>query len=110
MTGPILFTARMILRPLSDEDFEPWCAFHSDEVTMRHLGGVRDRSTAWRGLCTMAGAWQVVSGFSMFSCVERTPAAESDASARGGPRVARQRSRLRRRARLARQGLPPFDR
>ena len=70
MTGPILFTERLILRPLSGEDFEPWCAFHADAVTMRHLGGVQDRSTAWRGLCTMAGAWQI-RGFSMFALIER---------------------------------------
>ena len=70
MNGPILFTERMVLRPLSGEDAEGWYAFHDDAVTMRHLGGVQNRSVAWRGLCTMAGAW-AISGFSMFSLIER---------------------------------------
>lgn len=70
MSGPILFTPRLILRPLTGEDFEPWAAFHADEAVMRFLGGVQERATAWRGLCAMAGAWSV-RGFSMFSVIER---------------------------------------
>lgn len=70
MDGPVLFTERMVLRPLSAEDAEPWYAFHADPVTMRHLGGVQPRGVAWRGLCTMAGAWPI-RGFSMFSLIER---------------------------------------
>ena len=70
MSGPILFTERLILRPLNGEDFEPWAAFQADPETMRFLGGVQDRSSAWRSLCTMAGAWSV-RGFSMFALIER---------------------------------------
>ena len=70
VNGPILFTERLILRPLAAEDAEGWYAFNADPVTMRHLGGVQDRSTAWRSLCIMAGAWQI-RGFSMFSLIER---------------------------------------
>ena len=70
VNGPILFTERLILRPLAGEDAEGWYAFNADPVTMRHLGGVQDRSTAWRSLCIMAGAWQI-RGFSMFSLIER---------------------------------------
>jgi RimJ/RimL family protein N-acetyltransferase len=66
----VLTTERLILRPLGGEDLEPWVAFHADPVTMRFLGGPRSRSEAWRGLCTMAGAW-AINGFSMFSVIER---------------------------------------
>ena len=68
--APVLFTERMVLRPLSADDAEAWYAFHADEATMRHLGGVQSRGMAWRGLCAMAGAW-TINGFSMFSLIER---------------------------------------
>ena len=70
MTGPVLFTRNLILRPLNGDDFESWAAFHSDEETMRYIGGPQSRFVAWRSLCTMAGAW-AVRGFSMFSMIER---------------------------------------
>ncbi|KQU53008.1 acetyltransferase [Sphingomonas sp. Leaf339] len=70
MTGPILFTPRLILRPLAAEDWEPWAAFHAEEETMRFLGGVQPRGVAWRSLCGMAGAW-TIRGFSMFSVILR---------------------------------------
>ncbi|MGH6612883.1 GNAT family N-acetyltransferase [Sphingomonas sp.] len=70
MSLPVLFTERLILRPLAAEDFEDWARFHADETVMRFLGGVVPRSVAWRGLCAMAGAWSI-RGFSMFSQVER---------------------------------------
>jgi RimJ/RimL family protein N-acetyltransferase len=66
----ILETQRLILRPPIAEDFEPWAAFSGDEETMRHLGGVQGRSAAWRGICTMTGAW-AIRGFSMFSVIEK---------------------------------------
>lgn len=70
MSGPILFTERLILRPVAAADLESWIRFHADDRTMRFLGGVQPRSIAWRGLCTMAGAWDI-RGFSMFSLIER---------------------------------------
>jgi RimJ/RimL family protein N-acetyltransferase len=69
--APILETDRLILRAPSAEDLEPWVAFASDAETMRHLGGVQARSVAWRGLCSVVGAWSV-RGFSMFSVVEKS--------------------------------------
>jgi RimJ/RimL family protein N-acetyltransferase len=68
--GPILFTPRLMLRPLDGSDLEPWCAFVADPEQMQFLGGTKDRSAAWRSLCEMAGAWSV-RGFSMFSVIER---------------------------------------
>lgn len=70
MTGPILFTDRLILRPLSGADFDAWADFHADSETMRFLGGPQAREVSWRGLCAMAGAW-TIRGFSMFSLIER---------------------------------------
>lgn len=70
MTGPILLTERLMLRVPAAEDFEAWAEFHADDATMRFLGGVQPRATAWRGLCGMAGAWQI-RGYSMFSVIER---------------------------------------
>lgn len=71
MTLPILFTERLMLRPLNGEDFEAWAAFQADAETMRFLGGAQTRAEAWRSLCTMAGAWSV-RGYSMFALIERS--------------------------------------
>ena len=68
--GPTLETARLILRPTSGEDFEPWAAFSADEEASRFLGGPQPRETAWRMMCTMAGSW-VVRGFGMFSVIDK---------------------------------------
>ena len=37
---------------------------------MRFLGGVQDRSMAWRAMMTMAGSW-AIHGFGMFSVIEK---------------------------------------
>ncbi|KQS03252.1 acetyltransferase [Sphingomonas sp. Leaf357] len=68
---PVLHTERLILRPLSGEDLEDWVAFHADPVTMEFLGGVQERSAAWRGLCAMRGSWDIA-GFAMFALIERS--------------------------------------
>jgi RimJ/RimL family protein N-acetyltransferase len=65
-----LETERLVLRPPTAADFEAWTAFAGDEETMRHLGGVQARSVAWRGLCTVSGAW-TIEGFSMFSVIDK---------------------------------------
>lgn len=67
---PTLETDRLILRGPRAEDFEAWAAFAADEEVMRHIGGVQARPVAWRGMCSMVGAWQV-RGFSMFSVIEK---------------------------------------
>jgi RimJ/RimL family protein N-acetyltransferase len=68
--GPTLETARLILRPLAPEDFEPWAAMAADPEVTRHLGGVQPRSVAWRGFMTMAGAW-AMQGAANFSVIEK---------------------------------------
>jgi RimJ/RimL family protein N-acetyltransferase len=68
--GVILETERLILRPQIAEDFEPWAAMMADEVATLRLGGPQPRSVAWRGFCSVAGAWKLF-GYSMFSVVEK---------------------------------------
>src|SRR6202011_2050958 len=70
VSGPVIETERLILRPLEPQDFEPWAAFMADEVATRYLGGVQARSQAWRGFMSVAGAW-AMSGFAMFSVVDK---------------------------------------
>ena len=70
MTAPVLETERLVLRAPRAEDFEAWAGFAGDEETMSHLGGAQARAIAWRGICTMTGAWEI-RGFSMFSVVEK---------------------------------------
>lgn len=69
--SPTLETKRLILRLPEPRDFEPWAAFVADEEVQRHLGGVQDRSMAWRTMSGMAGGW-LTRGFSMFSVVEKS--------------------------------------
>jgi len=68
--GPQIETARLTLRPVAAEDFEPLAAMNSDPQVMEFLGGVQPRSVAWRAFLSMAGAW-TVQGFGMFSVIER---------------------------------------
>ncbi|HEY0925058.1 GNAT family N-acetyltransferase [Brevundimonas sp.] len=70
MTGPVLQTERLTLRPIAMEDFPRWAEMMADPEASRFLGGVQPAATAWRGFMTMAGAWSLT-GVSMFSVVER---------------------------------------
>jgi RimJ/RimL family protein N-acetyltransferase len=71
MTDAVIETERLILRPPVREDFAPWAAFLADAEVQFFLGGVQPAPIAWRGLCTMAGAWTLF-GFAMFSVVEKS--------------------------------------
>ena len=70
MTGPVLQTERLTLRPIALEDFPRWAEMMADPVASKFLGGVQPASTAWRGFMSMAGAWSLT-GVSMFSLIER---------------------------------------
>ncbi len=65
-----LETDRLLLRPPLAQDFDAWARFQADPVVTRHLGGVQDRSTAWRTFCTQGGAWALY-GFGMFTVIEK---------------------------------------
>lgn len=68
--GPTLETSRLILRPPVAEDFPCFCAFHSDEKVMAHLGGVTPDAVTWRVTRAIAGAW-ALDGFHMFSVLTK---------------------------------------
>ena len=70
MTGPVLRTERLILRPVAMEDFPRWAEMMADPEAARFLGGAQPAATAWRGFMTMAGAWSLT-GVSMFSVIDR---------------------------------------
>jgi RimJ/RimL family protein N-acetyltransferase len=70
LTGPVLETERLTLRPITLEDFPRWAEMMGDPEAARFLGGAQPASTAWRGFMTMAGAWSLT-GISMFSLIER---------------------------------------
>lgn len=71
MDGPVLQTARLILRPTRAEDLEGWAALMADPEAARFIGGVQPRLGAWRGMMSMAGCWSL-QGFGMFSLIERS--------------------------------------
>jgi RimJ/RimL family protein N-acetyltransferase len=63
-------TPRLLLRPVTLDDFDAWAEFMGDAESMKFLGGAQPRSSAWRALMTMAGAWHL-HGFAMFSVIEK---------------------------------------
>jgi RimJ/RimL family protein N-acetyltransferase len=71
MLGPTLETARLILRPPTLADFEAFAAFSADPRTAQFLGGTQPRSSAWRALATIVGAWSL-NGYAMFSYIEKS--------------------------------------
>jgi RimJ/RimL family protein N-acetyltransferase len=70
MIGPTLETARLILRPPAQEDFDGFVAMGSDPETMRYLGGVKPPDAIWRQMASLTGSW-VLLGFAMFSVIEK---------------------------------------
>lgn len=65
-----LETPRLILRLPRAEDFDAYADYMADPESAEFLGGAQARSAAWRGFTEIVGAWQV-SGFSMFSVIEK---------------------------------------
>jgi RimJ/RimL family protein N-acetyltransferase len=70
LTGPVLQTERLTLRPIAAEDFPRWAEMMADPEAAKFLGGAQPAATAWRGFMTMAGAWSLT-GIAMFSVIER---------------------------------------
>ncbi len=67
----VLETERLTLRPPIEADLDGFAALMADEQSARFIGGVQARSTAWRGMSSMAGSW-ALKGFGMFSVIERS--------------------------------------
>ena len=72
--GPTLETRRLVLRPTAAADLDGWAEMMADETAARHIGGTQSRAAAWRGMASVAGAW-ALSGFSMFSVIEKASGA-----------------------------------
>ncbi len=72
--GPTIETARLILRPPVAEDFDGFCAFHSDAAAMKHLGGTLTPPVVWRTMRSGVGAW-ALDGFHMFSVLDKATGA-----------------------------------
>ena len=70
MTGPVLETPRIILRPTQAEDFDGFVELMSDAEHVRFIGGAVPPSTTWRQMMTIAGSWQL-EGFAFFSVIEK---------------------------------------
>jgi RimJ/RimL family protein N-acetyltransferase len=70
MLGPTLETARLILRPPIQADFDGFATMASETETMRYIGGVASRDGAWRSMAVLTGAWALL-GYSMFSVIEK---------------------------------------
>ena len=70
MTGPILETERLILRPTAMEDFDRWADFQGDADTTQFIGGPKTPAETWRIMMTVAGAW-ALTGESFFSVIEK---------------------------------------
>lgn len=57
MIIPRLETGRLILRGLTQDDFEALAVIYADPDVMLFLGGVQERSDAWRSLGSHIGHW-----------------------------------------------------
>ncbi|HWA04067.1 MAG TPA: GNAT family N-acetyltransferase [Rhizomicrobium sp.] len=57
---PRLQTERLVLRAMTQEDFEPWAAFMADPDVARFLGGEpMSRADAWRSIASALGHWHL---------------------------------------------------
>jgi RimJ/RimL family protein N-acetyltransferase len=63
-------TPRLLLRIPRAEDLDAFAAMMADEEVARYIGGTAPRSTAWRALMGLIGAWHAY-GFAMFSVIEK---------------------------------------
>ncbi len=70
MSGPVLETSRLLLRPPLERDLDGWAALMADATAARFIGGSMERPVAWRGMAAMAGCW-TLRGYGMFSVLER---------------------------------------
>jgi RimJ/RimL family protein N-acetyltransferase len=66
----VIETERLVLRVPRATDLEGLVELMTDEEAARYLGKAQPPPVIWRGLAMMAGSW-VISGFGMFSVVEK---------------------------------------
>ncbi len=59
-------TARLLLRPMRQDDLDTFAGFATDEETMRYMGGVLSREDTWRQMAMLIGHWEL-KGFGSFA-------------------------------------------
>lgn len=70
-----LETDRLVLRQLTEADFDAYAELCADPDVMRFLGGkILSRPDAWRHLATMVGQWRL-RGFGAYAAVEKASGA-----------------------------------
>lgn len=68
----VLETPRLVLRPLTLDDFEDIAAMSADPAVMKHVGGQpQTREEAWGRFLRAAGCWPIL-GYGSFVVVERS--------------------------------------
>jgi RimJ/RimL family protein N-acetyltransferase len=68
---PTILTERLILRPLSLDDWEAYAAAWADPQMTAFIGGQpRDRTTSWAKFTSAAGLWPIV-GYGYWSFIDR---------------------------------------
>ena len=65
-----IITARLLMRPPRQDDFESWASFDGDADATRFFGGPKSRAVAWDDLAMAAGMWSL-RGCGLFSVIER---------------------------------------
>lgn len=71
MSGPVLETERLVLRPHVLSDFDDSFSLWSDPETVRHIGGrPATEEEVWRRLMRYAGFWSLL-GFGFWVARER---------------------------------------
>ncbi len=68
--SPVIETARLMLRPPTQDDFAFLAAFLADGEASHFIGGPQLPHMACRGMATTAGRW-ALKGFAMVSAIER---------------------------------------
>ena len=75
VNGPVIETARLILRPWRSDDIAPNTAMLSDPATARFIAAdgkpIASELAGWRNAAVMTGHW-ALHGFGMFAVEEKT--------------------------------------
>ena len=64
-------TERLILRPYTLADFEPYCAMTADPEFLKHAAGPETREDAWARVMVLAGHWSLM-GYGVFAVLDKT--------------------------------------
>jgi RimJ/RimL family protein N-acetyltransferase len=72
---PTITTERLLLRPWSESDLDPYAEMCADPEVMRYLGGKPlDRSEAWRNIAVFVGHW-ALRGYGLWAVEHRVDGA-----------------------------------